>query len=81
MKSLANSYLKPHQLKQHLNNAHKYQASQLKFESNKGCLKSVRLDARGAFNHANFSIVKASYVVAFRITKAKKSHIIAEILV
>ena len=41
-------------------------------KSKEGCLKRVRLDAGRAFNQANLS-VEASYVVALRIAKAKKS--------
>jgi len=83
MKTLANSYLKPFQLKQHLNNAHKYQDSKLgeQFESKEGYLKCVRLDAGSPFKQASFSIVKASYAVAFCIAIAKKSHIFVETLV
>ena len=83
MKTPANSCLEPFQLKQHLNNAHKEQAikSIEYFKSKEGCTKRVRLDAGGAFHQANFSIVKASYVVALCIAKAKKPHTITETLV
>jgi len=58
MKTLANSCMKPFQLKQHLNSAHMDQARKLikQFQSKEGCLKCVRLDARSAFNQAYFSI-------------------------
>ena len=76
---LANSCLKPFQLKQHLNNVHKEQASKSieYFKSKEGCHKHVRLDTGGTFHQANFSIVEASYVVALHIANEKKSYTIA----
>ena len=69
MKTLANNCLKSFQTKQHLNNAHKERWSQTRKE---GGLKRVRLDAGRALKQVNLS-VEASYVVALRIAKAKKS--------
>ena len=66
-----------------MNNVHKEQASKSiqYFKSEGGCFKRVRLDAGGIFHQANFSFVKASYVVALCFAKAKKPHTIAETLV
>jgi len=41
-------------------------------KSKEGCVKRVRLDAGRAFEQVNLS-VEASYVIALRISKAKKS--------
>jgi len=85
IKTLANNCLKSFQLKQYLNNAHKEQPSKiwlirlLYSKSRAGCLKRVRLDAERAFNPVNLS-VEASYVVALRIAKAKKSWDFAELV-
>jgi len=48
-------------------------------KSEEGCLKRVRLDAGRAFNQVNLS-VEASYVVALRIAKAKKSRDFPELV-
>ena len=72
MKTLSNSCLKPFQLKQHLNNAHKDQVSKLieQFKSKKivsnvsGWMQEVHITKQ----------IFPSYVVAFRIANSKKSH-------
>jgi len=48
-------------------------------KSKEGCLKHVRLDAGRAFKQVNLP-VEASYVVALRIAKAKKSWDFAELV-
>ena len=82
MKTLAKNCLKSFQL---LNNAHKEQPSKiwlirlLYSKSRAGCLKRVRLDAERAFKQVSLSF-EASYVVALRIAKAKKSWDFAELV-
>jgi len=79
MKVQVNSCLKQFHLKQHLNNASKDQAS--KSFCTLSRLKRVRLNAGGVFHQAKLFFIQASYVVAFSIAIAKKSHAIAETLV
>ncbi|XP_045122593.1 zinc finger BED domain-containing protein 5-like [Portunus trituberculatus] len=82
LKTFSNSITKPFQLKQHLANAH----PQLKdknrsfFEVKLSSLKRMKMDASGTYQQTNISIVKASYVIALQVAKAKKPHTIGESL-
>jgi len=83
MKTLANGCFRNTPVHQHLNNAHKEQASKSieYFKCKEGYLKRDTLDARSVFNQAISSIIEASYVVAICIAEEKKFDTIAETLV
>ena len=83
MKTLSNDSMKPHQLKQHLKNVHPDLAEKDRayFERKERQLKRARLDTSGTTHVQAGSILKASYMVSYRIAMEKKPHTIGETLI
>ena len=75
--------LKPSKLKQHLETKHSNHVSKdLEFfRRHEAGLKRQRLDFTGSFQQENAALVQASYEVALKIAKNKKTHTIGESLI
>ncbi|KAM4697851.1 zinc finger BED domain-containing protein 5-like [Rhinophrynus dorsalis] len=72
--------MKPNKLKRHFDSKHPSFASKdIQYFKNKADgVKKSRLDTGGKYQQQNLAAVEASYLVALRITKAKKPHTIGE---
>uniref|UniRef100_K7GAS4 HAT C-terminal dimerisation domain-containing protein n=1 Tax=Pelodiscus sinensis TaxID=13735 RepID=K7GAS4_PELSI len=75
---LSNDTLKPSCLEQHLAKNHN---ALIDFAAKLQNLKHMKLDTTGTFHQALAKVVEASYELSLLIAKAKKAHIIGEILV
>uniref|UniRef100_K7F692 DUF4371 domain-containing protein n=1 Tax=Pelodiscus sinensis TaxID=13735 RepID=K7F692_PELSI len=76
---LGNDSMKPAKLKLHLEKCHPnlLQKDEDYFE----CLKRQHFDSTSAFYNKTSNAVRASYIVAYKVTQAKKPHTIVEQLV
>ena len=80
---LAHESMKPAKLQRHLQTKH----PDLKdksidfFKAKAVSVESRRLDSSGLFQNKNLASIEASYTVALRIARAKKTHTIAENLI
>jgi len=72
--------MKPNKMKRHFDAKHpNFAGKDVQYFKNKADgLKKSRLDFDGKYQQQNLAAIEASYLVAFRIAKAKKPHTIAE---
>ncbi|BFZ23033.1 hypothetical protein BsWGS_26072 [Bradybaena similaris] len=77
---MCEEFMKPNKLKCHFDSKYLSFASMDTnyFRSKADGLKKARLDTGGKCHKQNVSAIEASYLVALRIARAMKAHIIAE---
>lgn len=80
---LANESMKPVKLQRHLQSKHPnlMDKSFDFFKAKALGVKSRRLDRSGLIHNKNLAAIEASYTIALRIARAKKTHTIAESLI
>ena len=73
--TLAIKSMKPHQLRQHLNNVHPEHAGKERafFENKEKQLRRVRVDSSGTIKQRASSTSQVSYAVTYFIAKVKKT--------
>ena len=83
LKTLSEGAMKPSLLRRHFNGCHPHLADKDidYFKRLESSVKKSRLDSTGQFQQQNEAAIRASYLVAFRIARAKKPHTIGENLI